>query len=64
VPTAIWTAFRKVLPWQQDPVLRPQIPYGIVAYNFLKSTPATTFYPNGPVMPGTDANPIQARSEE
>jgi histidine ammonia-lyase len=64
VPTAIWTAFRKVQPWQQDPRLRPQIPYGIVAYNFLKSTPATTFYPSGPVMPGTDANPIQARSEE
>jgi histidine ammonia-lyase len=59
VPTAVWTAFRKVLPWQQDPKLRPQVPYGIVAYNFLKSTPPTTFYPAGPSMPGTDANPNQ-----
>jgi histidine ammonia-lyase len=63
VPTALWTAFRKVLPWQQDPKLRPQVPYGIVAYNFLKSTPPTTFYPAGPIMPATDANPIQARSD-
>jgi histidine ammonia-lyase len=52
VPTAVWTAFRKVLPWQQDPKLRPQVPYGTVAYNFLKSNPATTFFPGGPVMPG------------
>jgi histidine ammonia-lyase len=51
VPTATWTAFRKALPWQQDPETRPEIPYGIIAYNFLKSTPAATFYPAGPAMP-------------
>jgi histidine ammonia-lyase len=55
VPTAAWTAFRKILPWQQDPDSRPEIPYGIVAYNFLKSTPAATFFPIGPAMPTTDA---------
>ncbi len=54
VPTAVWTAFRKVLPWQQDPETRPEVPYGLVAVNFLKSTPATTFYPAGPPMPATD----------
>jgi histidine ammonia-lyase len=61
-PTSAWTAFRIVLPWQQDPKLRPQIPYGIVAYNFLKSTPATTFYPGGPAMPDAEGNSTQART--
>jgi histidine ammonia-lyase len=51
VPTAIWNAFRKVLPWQETPEKRPEVPYGIVAYQFLKSTPAATFYPGGPPMP-------------
>jgi len=62
VPTAAWTAFRKVLPWQQDPESRPQVPYGIVAYQFLKSTPATTFYPAGPAMPTTEDHLIAAPS--
>ena len=52
VPTAVWMAFRKQLPWQQEPEKRPEVPYGIVAYSFLKSTPASTFYPAGPPMPG------------
>jgi histidine ammonia-lyase len=64
VPTAVWTAFRKVLPWQEDPGLRPQVPYGIVAYNFLKSNPATTFFSAGPVMPGAGGNPNPTKSEE
>jgi histidine ammonia-lyase len=62
VPTAAWTAFRKVLPWQQDPESRPQVPYGIVAYQFLKSTPAITFYPAGPAMPTTEDHLIAAPS--
>jgi histidine ammonia-lyase len=61
-PTAAWTAFRNMVPWQQDPKLRPQVPYGIVAYNFLKSTPATTFYPHGPAMPDTEGNSTQAKA--
>jgi histidine ammonia-lyase len=60
VPTAAWTAFRKVLPWQQDPDTRPEVPYGIVAYNFLKSTPAAAFYPAGPPMPATEGQVIGA----
>jgi len=54
VPTAAWNAFRRVLPWQQNPETRPELPYGIVAYNFLKSMPAAAFYPAGPAMPSTD----------
>jgi histidine ammonia-lyase len=60
VPTAAWTAFRKILPWQQDPDTRLEVPYGIVAYNFLKSTPAATFFPVGPAMPTTDAQASDA----
>ncbi len=53
-PTAVWTAFRKILPWQQDPEARSDIPYGILAYHFVSTTPATVFYPTGPEMPTTD----------
>jgi histidine ammonia-lyase len=56
-PTAAWGAFRKLVPWQQEPSQRPQLPYGIVAYDFLKSTPATTFYGAGPTMPESPAQP-------
>ncbi len=52
VPTAVWTAFRKELPWQEEPEKRPEVPYGMIAYRFLKSNPASTFYPGGPPMPG------------
>jgi histidine ammonia-lyase len=55
VATATWKAFRQVLPWQQDPASRPPVPYGIIAYRFLKSTPASSFYPAGPAMPATDS---------
>jgi histidine ammonia-lyase len=58
VPTSAWSEFRRVLPWQQDPASRPEVPYGIVAYQFLKSTPAGTFYPAGPVMPATDGQSL------
>ena len=51
VATSVWQAFRKVLPWQEEPAARPEVPYGIVAYQFLESTPATRFYPGGPPMP-------------
>jgi histidine ammonia-lyase len=53
-PTAAWLAFRKALPWQQDVDSRPDLPYGAVAYNFLKQTSASNFYAGGPVMPATD----------
>jgi histidine ammonia-lyase len=53
-PAAVWGAFRKRIPWQQDPDTRPDVPYGAVAYEFLKATPASTFYSGGPPMPATD----------
>ena len=53
-PTAAWTAFRKELPWQQEPESRPDVPYGAVAYRFLRTTPASTFFTSGPPMPATD----------
>ncbi len=53
-PTAVWQAFRKVLPWQKDVDQRPDVPYGAVAYHFLEQTPAETFYPGGPAMPSSD----------
>jgi histidine ammonia-lyase len=53
-PSAAWNAFRKVLPWQQEVDSRPDLPYGAVAYRFLKQTPASRFYAAGPAMPATD----------
>jgi histidine ammonia-lyase len=53
-PTAAWIEFRKVLPWQQEVDSRPDLPFGAVAYNFLKQTPASRFYAAGPAMPATD----------
>lgn len=51
--TAVWTAFRKALPWQEDPAARPEIPYGIIAHRFIQSNPATNFYSTSPAMPNT-----------
>jgi histidine ammonia-lyase len=64
-PTAAWVAFRKVLPWQEEVDSRPDVPYGAVAYNFLKQTPASMFYPGGPAMPVTDGQlmPIPERAK-
>jgi histidine ammonia-lyase len=63
VATKAWTAFRRILPWQQDPETRPEVPYGIVAYQFLKSTPATSFYPTGPAMPASPTAAPPANKE-
>ena len=65
-PTAAWRAFRKVLPWQEDEDSRPDVPYGAVAYRFLKRTPASSFYRGGPAMPSTDGElmPTAARSPD
>jgi histidine ammonia-lyase len=61
-PSAVWSAFRKRIPWQQDPDTRPDIPYGAVAYEFLKDTPASTFYSGGPPMPATDGQWMVSQS--
>jgi len=50
-PTAAWAAFRKVVPWQQSPETRPQIPFSVIAYTFLAANPASMFYPAGPAYP-------------
>jgi histidine ammonia-lyase len=62
-PTAAWIAFRNVLPWQQEVDSRPDVPYGAVAYNFLKQTPASTFYSGGPLMPATDGQLMTMHSK-
>jgi len=61
-PSAVWISFRKRIPWQQDPDTRPDIPYGAVAYEFLKDTPASTFYSGGPPMPATDGQWMVSQS--
>lgn len=55
--TAAWTAFRKVLPWQQDPDRRGDVPYGILAYDFMMANPARSFMGAGPPMPRVEALP-------
>jgi histidine ammonia-lyase len=45
-PTAAWNAFRQVVPWQEDPNLRPLgFPATQLAYDFLVANPASLFYP-------------------
>jgi histidine ammonia-lyase len=62
-PTAAWVAFRNALPWQQEVDSRPDVPYGAVAYNFLKQTPASAFYSGGPLMPATDGQLMTMHSK-
>ena len=50
-PAAALAAFRRIVPWQLDPEARPQIPFSVTAYAFLKSNPASTFYSGGPALP-------------
>ena len=46
-PTDAWMAFRKVWPSPLDPVQKPEGPAGEIAAAFLKSNPASQFYPSG-----------------
>jgi len=46
-PTAAWMALRKVLPFQQDPARAPDRPLGSLVDEFLRSNPASLFYPSG-----------------
>ena len=57
-PTAVWEAFRKILPWQKDPLTRPEVPFGIVAYTFLRSNAATSFEPFPPDERGGDGKKL------
>jgi histidine ammonia-lyase len=49
-PTAVWNAFRAIVPFQQAPDQRPQHPLGQSAYQFLSTNPPTKFY-TGKVPP-------------
>jgi histidine ammonia-lyase len=46
-PTDAWMAFRKVWPSPLDQVRRPEEPPGAIVSSFLKSNPASQFYPSG-----------------
>jgi hypothetical protein len=52
-PTAAWQAFRKVapLPTATMPPGTVDPPQNRTALDFIKNTPAATFYPGGPPMP-------------
>jgi histidine ammonia-lyase len=44
VPTAVWQAFRVVVPWQAAPSERPPTPApGVIAYAFLRANPPEEF---------------------
>jgi histidine ammonia-lyase len=55
--TAAWQDFRKKLPFFMNLADRPNIPYGVTAYEFLKATPATT-YVTAPPMPDGMTIPV------
>jgi hypothetical protein len=42
-------------PGSKIPKHGPEVPYGLVAYDFLKANPAKAVYPAGPPMPATDS---------
>ena len=44
-PTAVWQAFRQVVPWQMDPLHRPEVPPGALAYSFLQANSPAVFFP-------------------
>jgi histidine ammonia-lyase len=46
-PTDAWKAFRKVWPPPQDQARRSETPPGAIVSSFLKSNPASLFYPSG-----------------
>lgn len=60
-PTAAWNAFRAVVPWQQDPATRPDVPPATLAYSFLQANPASTYYASAATAPATNRN-VRART--
>lgn len=50
--TAAWTAFREQLPFFMESSLRPDVPYGVTAYEFLKMNPASQFADSPPMPAG------------
>jgi len=52
-PTAAWQAFRRISPLQ--PAAGQSA--AVAALGFMKTNPASTFYPGGPATPGSDLPP-------
>jgi histidine ammonia-lyase len=50
--TGVWQEFRQQLPWQMSLEDRPDVPYGVTAYEFLKSHRAGAFAASPPMPPG------------
>jgi histidine ammonia-lyase len=46
-PTDAWRAFRREVPFQQERTQRPDKTFGAIVSEFLKSNPASMFYPSG-----------------
>jgi histidine ammonia-lyase len=55
-PASALQALRAVIPWQQAPDLRPELPAGELVYAFMQAVPAATF------MGGDAAEPTAVRS--
>ena len=57
--TAVWTSLRKALPWRQEPSQRADLPFGVIAYDFMKANPASGFVKASvPAMPATLTLPV------
>ena len=50
-PTEAMGALQSVIPSGQQATDRRATPVGMIVYNFMRDTPATTFYPGGPQRP-------------
>jgi histidine ammonia-lyase len=44
-PTAAWTSFRQIVPWQQPRAARSPRPVNGIIYEFLMTHPAAAYYP-------------------
>jgi histidine ammonia-lyase len=55
-PTAAWMALRKIVPLLPPSGEVPTRSRAMTAAEFLRSTPATVFYPGGPPMPESTEN--------
>ncbi len=54
-PTAAWTAFRRVLPFETGDAPASQPP-AILTHDFLKANPPESFFSGGPAMPDSAGN--------
>lgn len=61
-PTAALAAFRRVVPWQQAPDSRPNVPPSSFAYAFLQGTPASSFYPKANAEPRAAIKAAKSRT--